>query len=80
MRLKILFLSASADRPGNQKTHLLDRRSGKSRQMMKSAEVRLMVWSKGGLECKWEVEKCSMVAESSEKVYCVPCCAERGGK
>ena len=43
---------ASAGRPGNRQTHLLDRRSGKSRQKMKSAEVPLLVWSKGGLECK----------------------------
>ena len=46
--LLVLILKASADRPGNVKTHLLDRRSGKSRQKMKSAEVPLMVWSKGG--------------------------------
>ena len=44
------------------------------------AEVPLMVWSKGGLECKWEVRKCSMMAESPEKVCCVPCCAKREKK
>ena len=52
VRSAIPTLWASADRPGNRKTHLLDRSSGKSRQKMKSAEVLLMVWSKGGLECK----------------------------
>ena len=47
-------LLACADQPRNRKTHLLDRRSGKSRQKMKSQNP-LMVRSKGGLECKWEV-------------------------
>ena len=60
-----LKLWANAYRPSNRKTHLLDRRSGKSRQKKKSAKVPLI-----------EVRKCSMTAETSEKVYCVPCCAE----
>ena len=43
---------------------------------MKSAKVPLKIWPNGGWESKCKVVKCSVMAESSEKVYCVPCCAE----